>query len=87
MGKAKRVKRYQKKTQRRIDYTGGASIARTHKEFISIYGTKDGSALWKASGVFATATDEFLRLADGSGWVPLADEGGERVFFAVPRSL
>ena len=21
----------------------------------------------------------FLRLADGSGWVPLADEGGERV--------
>ncbi|CAH0376218.1 unnamed protein product [Pelagomonas calceolata] len=41
----------------------------------------------EASGVFATATDEFLRLADGSGWVPLADEGGERVFFAVPRSL
>ena len=39
----------------------------------------------EASGVFATATDEFLRLADGSGWVPLADEGGERVFFAVPR--
>ena len=41
----------------------------------------------EASGVFATATGEFLRLADGSGWVPLADEGGERVFFAVPRSL
>ena len=41
----------------------------------------------EASGVFATATDEFLRLADGSGWVPLAEESGERVFFAVPRSL
>ena len=42
----------------------------------------------EASGVFATATGEFLRLADGSGWVPLADEGGNGVvFFARAAEL